>query len=59
MLQEQLDYIEDFGRNRFKLHPSKMQFVLENREMWLLNLEQLPLRVCDPLGKAGDEKRSN
>ena len=34
-----LDYIEDLGWNRLGLHPSEMQSVLVDREVWWLNLE--------------------
>ena len=37
-----LDYIEDLGWNRLKLHPNEMQSVLEDREAWRHNLELLP-----------------
>ena len=37
-----LDYIEDLGWNRFGLHPSKMQLVLMDREVWRPNLELVP-----------------
>ena len=36
------DYIEDLGWNRLGLHPSEMMEVMEDREMWRLNLELLP-----------------
>ena len=29
-----LNYIEDLGWNRLGLHPSEMQFVLVDREVW-------------------------
>ena len=50
------NYIEDLGWNRLGLHPSKMMNVMEDRQMWRLNLELLPRK---PHGKAGNEKRSN
>ena len=37
-----MDYIEEFGWNRFGLHPSEMMEVMEDREVWRLNLELLP-----------------
>ena len=37
-----LDYIEDLGWNRLGLYPSEMQSVLVDREVWRLNLKQLP-----------------
>ena len=36
------DYIEDLGWNRVGLRPSEMMKVMEDREVWRLNLEQLP-----------------
>ena len=36
------NYIEDIGWNRWGLHPSEMMDVMEDREVWLLNLELLP-----------------
>ena len=36
------DYIEDLGWNRLGLHPSEMMEVMEDREVWRLNLELLP-----------------
>ena len=36
-----LDYIGDLGWNGLRLHASKMQSVLVDREVWLLNLELL------------------
>ena len=40
-----LDYIVDLGWNRLGLHSSEMQFVLEDRENWRLNLELLSLQL--------------
>ena len=37
-----LDYIEDLGWNSLGLHPSEMQSVLVDREVWWFNLEPLP-----------------
>ena len=34
--------IEDLGWNRMELHPSEMMDVMEDREVWQLNLEVLP-----------------
>ena len=48
------DYIEDLGWNRLGLRPSKMMEVMEDREVWRLNLELLPR---NPHGKAGNEER--
>ena len=36
------DYTEDLGWNRFGLRPSEMMEVMEDREVWRLNLELLP-----------------
>ena len=36
------DYIEDLGWNRLGLHPCEMMKVMEDREVWRLNLELLP-----------------
>ena len=33
------NYIKDRGWNRLGLHPSKMREVMEDREVWRLNLE--------------------
>ena len=51
------DYMEDLGWNRLGLCPSKMMEVMEDCEVWRLNLELLPR---NPHGKAGnEEKRRN
>ena len=36
------DYIEDLRRNCLELHPSEMTEVMEDREVWRLNLALLP-----------------
>ena len=36
------NYIEDLGWNRLGLRPNEMMDVMENREVWRLNLELLP-----------------
>ena len=36
------DYMEDLGWNRLGLRPSEMMEVVEDREVWRLNLELLP-----------------
>ena len=36
------DYVENFGWNRLGLRPSEMMEVMEDREVWRLNLELLP-----------------
>ena len=46
-----LVYIEDLGWNRLKPHPSEMQFVLVDREMWQFNLELLPLQYFRKSGR--------
>ena len=48
------DYIEDLGWDRLGLHPSEMMEVMEDREVWRLNLDLLPR---NPHGKAGNEER--
>ena len=48
------DYIDDLGWNRLGLRPSEMIEVMEDREVWRLNLELLPPH---PHGKAGNEER--
>ena len=48
------DYIEDLGWNRLGLRPSEMMEVMEDREVWRLNLELLPQNRH---GKAGNEER--
>ena len=37
-----IDYIENLGWNRLVLRPSEMMGVMEDREVWRLNLELLP-----------------
>ena len=36
------NYMKDLGWNRLGLHPSEMMNVIEDREVWRLNLELLP-----------------
>ena len=48
------DYIEDLGWNRLGLHSSEMMEVMEDREVWRLNLELLLLQ---PHGKAHNGER--
>ena len=48
------DYIEDLGWNRLGLRPSEMMEVMEDREVWRLNLELLPPQ---PSQKAGNEEK--
>ena len=38
------DYIKDLGWNCLGFHPSEMMEVVEDREVWRLNLELLPLQ---------------
>ena len=35
-------HIKDLGSNRLGLHPIEMMEVMEDREVWRLNLELLP-----------------
>ena len=49
-----INYIKDLMWNRLGLHPSEMIDVMEDCEVWRLNLELLPR---NPRGKAGNEKR--
>ena len=44
------DYIEDLGWNRLELRPCEMMKVMEDREVWRLNLELLP---SQPSRKSG------
>ena len=37
-----INYIEDLGWNRLILRPSEMMEMMEDRELWRLNLELLP-----------------
>ena len=48
------DYIEDLGWNRLGLRPSKMMDVMEDHEVWRLNVELLPRNSH---GIAGNEER--
>ena len=48
------NYIEDLRWNRLVLHPSELMDVMEDREMWRLNLQLLPPQ---PSRKAGNEER--
>ena len=45
------DYIEDFGWNRLGLRPSEMMEVMEDREVWRLNLELLPPQSSQKSGQ--------
>jgi len=44
------DYIEDLGWNCLGLQPSKMLEVVADRDVWRLNLEQLPPQPHDMSG---------
>ena len=46
-----IDYIEDLGWSRWGLHPSEMVEVMEDREVWRLNLELLPLQPPRKIGQ--------
>ena len=48
------DYIEDLGWNRLGLRPSEMREVMEDREVWRLNLELLSPQ---PSRKSGQWKK--
>ena len=57
-----IDYIKDLGWNRLGLHPSEMMEVMEDREVWRLNLELLPpqpemetgrVEILRPAGQTG------
>ena len=37
-----IDYFENLGWNRLGLHPGEMMDMMEDREVWWLNLELLP-----------------
>ena len=45
------DYIEDLGCNRLGLRPSEMMEVMEDREVWRLNLELLPPQLSRKSGQ--------
>ena len=45
------NYIEDLGWNRLKLRPSEMMDVVEDREVWRLNLELLPAQSSRKSGQ--------
>ena len=48
-----LDSINDFGRSRLELHPSEMQSVMVNREVWRL------IWSCCPRNPLGIGKKKN
>ena len=47
------NYVEDLGWNRLGLRPSEMKEVVEDRDVWRLNLELLPPRPSR--NEAGNE----
>ena len=51
------DYIKDLGWNRSGLRPSKMMEVMEDREVWRLNLELLPLQPSRKSGQWRKKRR--
>ena len=54
-----LDYIEDLGWNRLELHPSEMQSVLVDREVWRLNRELLALgKACKKKAKFTKQEKN-
>ena len=48
------NYFVDLGWNRLGLYPSKMMDLMEDHDMWQLNLELLH---ANPHGKAGNEEK--
>ena len=48
------NYIEDLGWIHLGLHPSEMMVVIEDRELWQLNIKLL---LPQPSRKAGNEER--
>ena len=46
--------INDLEWNRLGLYPNQTMELMEDREVWNLNLKFLP---CNPYGKAGKEER--
>ena len=51
------DYIEDLGWNCFGLRPSEMMEVMEDREVWRLNLELLPPQPSRKSGQWTKKKK--
>ena len=51
------DYIEDLGWNRLVLRPSEMMEVMEDREVWRLNLELLPPTLTEKRAMKKEEKK--
>ena len=52
------DYIEDLGWNRLGLRPSEMMDVMEDREVWQLNLELLPPQPSRKSGQWRKKKKT-
>ena len=52
------DYIEDLGWNRLGLRPSEMMEMMEDREVWRLNLELLPPQPSWKSGQRRKKKKS-
>ena len=51
------DYIKDLGWNRLGLRPSEMMEVMEDREVWRLNLELLPPQPSRKSGQWRKKKK--
>ena len=51
------DYIDDLGWNRLGLRPSEMMEVMEDREVWRLNLELLPPQPSRKSGQWRKKKK--
>ena len=51
------DYIEDLGWSRLGLRPSEMMEVMEDREVWRLNLELLPPQPSRKSGQWRKKKK--
>ena len=52
------DYIEDLGWNRLGLRPSEIMEVMEDREVWRLNLELLPTQPSRKSGQRRKKKKT-
>ena len=52
------DHIEDLGWNRLGLRPSEMMEVMEDREVWRLNLELLPPQPSRKSGQWRKKKKN-
>ena len=53
------DYIEDLGWNRLGLRPSEMMEVMEDREVWRLNLELQPPQPSRKSGQWRKKKKKS